>query len=304
MKYWLLLLIIFLNGCTFKDLKYTMYSSDKNKNEFKIEHTKKLLKENFKIKYNQSMINKVFTRKNGKMGLWSPYTFLTEIGGGLYEIENKNRTPLFFIHGITGCPKGFNKIVKSIKTKYKPIMIYYPSGLDLQITAEFISQKIQEYVKVNNINKVNIIAHSMGGLIALKVSNLIKKNNLIVDNLITLSSPFKGFEGAQNTTNLPYFYPSWLSMSPYGVFINSLREEKISKEINHYVLFSYKGEDNFLINRNNDGKVSIKTQLPIYIQENAKKIYGLNETHISILESEDAIKLIKVFLKIKTNKNK
>ena len=52
-----------------------------------------------------------------------------------------------------------------------------------------------------------------------------------------------------------------------------------------HLLFSYEGS-NFFTPGNNDGAVSIASQLAAEMQERADTIFGFNEDHVSILVSK------------------
>ncbi len=57
--------------------------------------------------------------------------------------------------------------------------------------------------------------------------------------------------------------------------------------IDYYLFFSFKGGRNPFTNGNDDGTVSLVSQLQSKAQEAAIKTFGFNEDHMSILLSQD-----------------
>jgi hypothetical protein len=84
-------------------------------------------------------------------------------------------------------------------------------------------------------------------------------------------------------------------MIPNSEFIVNLKNKYNSLSVNHYLLFGYKGNST-IYSRDNDGVISLKSQLNYYDQVNAKKVYGFNETHISILQSDRVFNMINIIL--------
>ncbi|MCM8529887.1 MAG: hypothetical protein NE330_01895, partial [Lentisphaeraceae bacterium] len=80
--------------------------------------------------------------------------------------------------------------------------------------------------------------------------------------------------------NSPIIVPSWYDMDPSSPFIKNLPKKKLP--VPHYLFFSFKGDGG---SENNDGSVTLESQLRPEMQNDAKYIFGLDETHTSILKS-------------------
>lgn len=61
-------------------------------------------------------------------------------------------------------------------------------------------------------------------------------------------------------------------------------------------MFSHRGGYSFLSDGNTDGVVSLRSQLPIHIQENAALVIGYDEGHVSILNSEEVLRKLNEIL--------
>jgi hypothetical protein len=71
-------------------------------------------------------------------------------------------------------------------------------------------------------------------------------------------------------------------MVPQGAFAQSIYRKKLPPGIDYYLIFGYKGNRNPL-RPNNDGVVTLATQLDPRVQAEAKLVYGFDEDHDSIL---------------------
>ena len=217
----------------------------------------------------------------------------------MYSIgeQDSKKIPLLFIHGAFGSPKNFSKIIDSIdKTKFTPYVVFYPGGESLELDANILSYMLFSSGIIQDV-PFAIIAHSMGGLIAKAALN--KKEMLNIKSphlLISIGSPFGGNKFAVTAHKAPYVIPMWRDISPNSNFIQTLFLKK-ANNVKHYLFFSFKEENSmkkFL--PNNDGVVSITSQLNYLSQENAIAIYGLDETHTSILESSILINKINIII--------
>jgi hypothetical protein len=135
----------------------------------------------------------------------------------------------------------------------------------------------------------------MGGLISKSLIKELNKDEKRVELFITLSTPWGGHAGATNTKDLPYYIPSWDDMKKDSQFINSIKDISILRNINHYLMFGYKGKIT-LYSRDNDGTISIKSQLAQYAQDSAINVFGFNENHTGILISKKVSKKINIIL--------
>ena len=90
--------------------------------------------------------------------------------------------------------------------------------------------------------------------------------------------------------------PSWRNVVPDSAFISGLYDRKLPGTIPHYLLFSYSGRSNRM-DENNDGAVTLESQLDYRVQRWARAIYGFNENHVKVLFSEDVIDIFNDILR-------
>lgn len=237
-----------------------------------------------------------FSESNASLGMWRPKDFLERVGGGLYflsEYESR-KTPILFIHGINGTPLNFKKVIADLdKERYTPWILHYPSGLRLDIVSSIALQAISRLQKKHQFNKINIVAHSMGGLVARDLVRKFSEDkiNAEIGLVMTINSPLYGMKSAAHgATYSPMVVPSWIDVAAGSDFIKKIHSWKWQDKIPYYLVFSYGAGDG------SDGVVSLDSQLSETLQEEAKEIYGFNALHTSILEQPQFTKYLNQIL--------
>ncbi|UCE63812.1 MAG: alpha/beta fold hydrolase, partial [Nitrospirota bacterium] len=233
-----------------------------------------------------------FTHENGRMGLWEPLRFWETVGGGIFFLEpfSKDKTPVLFVHGAGGQPQDWAPIVQKLdRSRFQPWLVFYPSGLRLNWIAEGLGKILDEISVKNKFEKLIVIAHSMGGLISRSLLNHIVERDVHHKDkilFITISTPWGGHQAAQiGVAHAPAVIPSWVDMVPNSPFQQTLFQTPWPNRMKYYLLFSFKGGRNPFTNGNDDGTVSLISQLKPEAQETAVKSFGFNEDHTSILKS-------------------
>lgn len=247
----------------------------------------------------RSLDDVIFNRKNASTGLWNPLEFLQNVGGGIYMLEKfkENKTAILFIHGMSGTPKDFEYIIKNInKNKFQSWVYYYPSGLNLNYSVDILNS-VMDYIKLEyQVKELIIIAHSMGGLLARGFIN-IYDGDIKLSKLITISTPWKGQKLAKNSLKYKkYLPPSFSNMVPDSAYQKRVLNKRFPKDLEHSLLFGYKGKSSFILEKSNDGTISLNSQLSHEAQTQAKFIYGFDENHISILNSKIVVNKINSIL--------
>jgi hypothetical protein len=257
-----------------------------------------------------------FAEEKGLLGLWEPIRFMEEVGGGLYFLEHfdPGKIPVIFIHGAGGTPQSWAHSIQQMdRDAFQAWLFYYPSGLYLDDATELLRQAISQTYLTYQFKKLIIVAHSMGGMVARAGINLaIQKGRgqefpLL---LITISTPWGGHQGAKMAIDHSTLgiIPSWIDMVPESPFQRKLFSLTLPHTIHHYLFFSYKGGLNPFAAGNDDGAVSLASQLTMNAQYSAEKILGFNEDHTSILASQEMItklnEILKTFKKKGPERNK
>ncbi len=236
-----------------------------------------------------------FTEKNASLGLWQPLRFLREVGFGIYFLDpyDPDKIPVIFIHGSSGYPGIWNPLVNTIdQSKFQRWVCFYPSGLRLSLIGEALCNRLTDLQTKYNFSELVIVTHSMGGLVSKDIINhLVERDSPIkIPLFVTLSTPWGGHEAAQmGVKHAPAVIPCWLDMVPDSPFINELWQSPLPDETRHILLFSYKGQNSRIMDRNNDGTVTLSSQLLLKVQKNAASIRGFNTDHMGILSDPQVL---------------
>jgi pimeloyl-ACP methyl ester carboxylesterase len=236
-----------------------------------------------------------FSDANGKLGLWQPAEFVFKIGAGVYFLEpyDSDKTPVLFIHGVTGHPANFTYLVEHLDRKqFQPWFAYYPSGIGLDDVGRVLARWLAALQAEHGFTKIILVAHSMGGLVTRALVNDVyddpeAKRLVAIEALVTISTPFGGHaSAASGVENAPVVIPSWKDMVPGSKFLTDLTAGELPPECEHDLFFSYQGSTPF-IREASDGVVSVASELPLVVQQRAKRVLGFSEDHMSILRSAD-----------------
>jgi len=247
-----------------------------------------------------------FSIENAEIGLWEPFRFINEVGWGIFFMESYNpkKIPIIFVHGAGGHPGQWAYLIEHIdRTRFQPWLVYYPSGLRIGNIGNAIAKSIPIMKQKYKFENIIIIAHSMGGLVSRSAINHLSKMKYpgSIKLFVSISTPWGGHSGAAKGIKLaPAVVPAWYDMAPDSPFIASLYETTLPKGTDFYLIFSHKsrsGISSLLKSGNNDGVVTLRSQLSLPAQKAAVKTYGLYEDHVLILSSKTTSDTLNDFLK-------
>jgi hypothetical protein len=139
----------------------------------------------------------------------------------------------------------------------------------------------------------------MGGLVSRYaiLQNVYEDHHDYIRLYVTISTPWAGHRAAAfGVEKAPAVVPSWRNVVPDSEFITGLYDRKLPATIPHYLLFSYSGRSDRM-ERNNDGAVTLESQLDYRVQRQAREIYGFDEDHVKVLESDDVIDIFNDILR-------
>jgi pimeloyl-ACP methyl ester carboxylesterase len=246
-----------------------------------------------------------FDAASGQLGLWKPVDFLLEIGAGVYFLEeyDPRRIPVLFIHGVSGYPREFADLIASLDAeRFQAWFFQYPSGSDLSVVAELLSQCMVKLRIETGFDRVFVVAHSVGGLVArafvLRHAELAGDDS--VRALLTLATPWAGHEAAASGVRaLPYPIYSWFDLEPKSPFLRDLFwkpgteppvRRRLPDEVSAHLLFGW--ERRALSGLPGDGVVSFDSQLRAEAQLDADSIFGVPADHARILRHPLAIERV------------
>lgn len=142
------------------------------------------------------------------------------------------------VHGVNARNGGFFEMSEAIiKRGITPLCFYYDDRDDLSNSAYILQTSITSLIALGRPEKILLIAHSMGGLVARKSvtesSSNINFNNIDIE-LITASTPFGGIKSSRTCNSTFWKIASlgisslickmisgdkWDQLSPYADFI-------------------------------------------------------------------------------------
>jgi pimeloyl-ACP methyl ester carboxylesterase len=224
-------------------------------------------------------------------GYWEPLTFIREIGFCIYFFEpyDADKIPVLFVHGALGSPAVWQKAIEYLdRQRFQPWFFYYPSGLPLEKISSALNKMVIALQRHHGFQEMHVVAHSMGGIVArdFLLQNWQEQETANIRSFLSISTPWNGHRmTAKGVESAPTAVPSWHDMVPESDFFRKIYSRKLPSSLHHYLFFGYRGDCSLFLG-NNDGTVEIESQLDWRAQKEAKRIFGYNEDHLSILEAE------------------
>ena len=221
-------------------------------------------------------------------GLWRPFDFIDQVGGGLFLLQEYDamKIPVLFVHGINGGPKNWEKLIENMDSKkFQPWLLYYPSGVRLDMVSDYMVKAVSELQNKFKFKRINIIAHSMGGLVTRsfikKYVEQFPKEAKDIGLVMTINSPMGGMASAASGVKYsPIVVSSWRDVAAGSDFLKNIQKWTWPQFIDYRLVFSYDEDEN------GDGVVLLKSQIPTKLQAEATRIYGFNDSHAGILLDE------------------
>jgi len=239
----------------------------------------------------------MFSSKQAEKGLWQPLSFIKDGTTGIHfqTPYDENKIPVLFVHGINGSPTNFKFLSDNLnRDKYQFWFFNYPSGLRLNMLGSGLKTFLTTLRHQYGFEEMHLVAHSMGGLVSRSYLNQCKVNQSCkyVKSFITISTPWSGHLSAHTGVKYaPEVVPVWRDMSPESKFLEKLFLSPLPNEVPHHLLFSYKGNGG-IDKENNDGGVTLSSQLRMEAQQQSLETIGFNESHMSILSSTEVLEYL------------
>jgi hypothetical protein len=243
-----------------------------------------------------------FAATRGEDGLWTPATFAIQSGFGIYFLDSYDptKTPVIFVHGAAGSPQDWSIAMRRIdRKKYQPWFYVYPSGMRLEGAAMALNDGVKELHERYRFRRLHVVAHSMGGLVSRRFigQNVLVEGNSYINTFITFSSPWDGHEAAaMGVKYAPEVVPSWRDMEHGSAFLNDLFKRPLKGRVNHHLFYSHRAGKSRILPPENDGTVSVASQLRKEAAQDAVEVRGFDEDHVSILSSRAALTAARTIL--------
>lgn len=234
-----------------------------------------------------------FNRENYSMGMWRPIDFLEQVGGGLMFLEeyDPDRIPVVFVHGMSGGPTDLRKPIESLDTaRFQPWILYYPSGLRLDIVSDYLVRAITALQSKYGFQRFDVVAHSMGGLVTRsfvkKYVERFPERATQIGLVVTVNSPMGGMASAAHGVDMsPIVVPAWRDVATGSDFLTDLHAWVWPSNVPYYLIFSHQKKSG------DDGVIALESQIPLKLQTEAVRTYGFVNTHVGTLNDETFLDL-------------
>ena len=135
--------------------------------------------------------------------------------------------PLIFVHGLGGSRSDFLPMSSYfwLKGRSRAYRIHFKKGQTIVQMAKALAQFVRKVKKTTGEKKVEIVAHSLGGVIA-RIAVMDHRLANSVKTLVTLGTPHQGTHSARllNTANLR-------DLRPDSIFMEKLHRKKWPKNV-------------------------------------------------------------------------
>jgi pimeloyl-ACP methyl ester carboxylesterase len=237
-----------------------------------------------------SLDDEFFDPGYGVMGLYNPSKFLEHTQGYFFGLEplDVEKTQVLFIHGANGTPRDWKFLVDAIdRSRFQPWFFYYPSGLPLDRTGAILAQFIQRAATRFEIERVVVVAHSMGGLVARSALHRLAapRAPAYLKMYISLSTPYGGHDAARAAAaHAPEVVPSWQDLVPGSLYLRTVAAAPLPADLPFFLVFGYGNPSRLQYGPITDGVVTLRSELDLPVQLQATRSYGFDASHTGILE--------------------
>lgn len=237
-----------------------------------------------------------FDDRHIRLGAWQPLSFMREVGYGLYLLApwDPAKEPIILVHGINASPRDWQALAASLDlTRFQLVLFHYPSGLPLRNSAYMLSIAMRDMLLRLAPRRMHLFAHSMGGLVARRALQFLDESEARRLCLFaTLSTPWDGHpSAATGVQRVPFEVPVWRDMAPGSRYLRALFARPLPAHIRQWMLVSY-GGNRRLLPEPNDGVVPLASELRSAAQDEAERLYLVDESHTGILHSSRATALL------------
>lgn len=249
-----------------------------------------------------SLADPRFSARNGSLGFWQPYEFLTQLGWGVYFLQpyDPAKIPVLFVYGIDGSPQDWKPMIKSLdRSRYQPWFFHYPSGLRLEKSANGLSRAMQVLKARYGFPKLYVVAHSMGGLVARgAIEQAAKEADInFIPKFVSLCTPWGGdAEADGGVKHLKYPVPAWIDLQPGSPYLRQIFADRLPEGTRHWLIFDFQTHDAPWLKPDNDGAVQVKSELFPAAQAEAAAMFGFNYGHVETLGEPDVHAKVKEYL--------
>ncbi len=136
------------------------------------------------------LIPQAFGQKNEPQPVSNPFSIpskkISIAGVSVHYVEAGKGPALLFLHGLGGTWKDWTENLPAFAAIYQVMAIDFPGFGDsdkpeVQYSVEWLTDVVEKFLQERKVDRVNVVGHSMGGLVAL---NLAARPNSRVEKII------------------------------------------------------------------------------------------------------------------------
>jgi pimeloyl-ACP methyl ester carboxylesterase len=240
-----------------------------------------------------------FDFSHGDEGMLKPFDFILNSRPGVYFLQqyDAGKVPVLFVHGYTGTPRDFEPLIARLdRSRFQPWVYFYPTGADIDAVAEHLSGLISKLRLRYRFDRLHVVGYSMGGLVS---RAFIQKHHESTGRseigvFVSISTPWSGDDlAAKAVKRLPVVVHSWKDLaadSPFltGLFYADSKGVQIRRSVQgyvaYYLVFTYR-RNSLKPGVSDDREVTVASELRSEAQEEAKRMFGFDETHFTVLSN-------------------
>jgi len=231
----------------------------------------------------------LFAPETAAVGQWNSTFYLDNYGTAIVLAAplTDDRIPVLLVPGIGGSPRDFAEMIPRLqRAGYQPIYFVYPTGMALGSAAQQLGERLQEFLGRHDFDRLVLIGHSMGGLVAKGLLDEIDVAHALPSwrLFIAISSPFGGIPTAQYAGQLPKHPPAWDDLNPNSAFMHNIQSTRYPRGLHFYLFFGARNRGRLMAAMgNNDGVLSLESMCGSPVTALASGVFGFYEDHTSIL---------------------
>ncbi|MEO8616789.1 MAG: alpha/beta fold hydrolase [Luteolibacter sp.] len=236
-----------------------------------------------------------FAEDAGSGGLWRPLDFLSGNSLGIYFTEpyDAKRIPVVLVYGIGGSPQDWRYFIGHLDRKRYQLWFYhYPSGMRLNRAAGALASGLQVLKHRHGFSKCNVVAHSMGGLVARAAINqaVAAEGVNFIPEFVSISTPWGGHKGAESgVRHLKKPVPSWIDVNPGSDFLLKLYATPLPRGTRHDMIYGSIEDGPFWIKEENDGVVTVGSEMDSRIVRSSASTKFYTREHVEILNQPETV---------------
>ncbi|MCA9716750.1 MAG: alpha/beta fold hydrolase [Myxococcales bacterium] len=134
--------------------------------------------------------------------------------------------PLVLLHGFLGTRGTMQPLTRRFRADGRAVFSYHVGTFQLESmvkSAEVLRDRLEQIVTDLEVDRVDVVGFSMGGLVAMHTLKFLQGDRYI-RRLVTLGSPFRGtWLAAAGVATIGLISPSVWQVMPHSPFLNRLR---------------------------------------------------------------------------------